>query len=173
MPRKKERQLKIMPIEVRKELSQVERCLAYYSDGYELDEQDAAYLDQLDQVFKIIHGQEDRDEAREKIKHLFELEEPKQIKKIIEDTMAVYGDFFTMSKEAMRIIQEKRHTRIYMGAVRNGEYASANKALKAIDDLYDLYKPDPSGSTANTRLPRVLRTTDPAALATITNEEDE
>ena len=162
-----------MPLEVRKELSQVERILAHYSDSYELDEQDAAYLDQLDQVFKIIHGEEDRDDAREKIKHLFELQSPKEITRIIDDTMAVYGDFFSMTKEAMRVIQEKRHTRLYQAAMRNGEYASANKALKAIDDLHDLYKFTGGRSQANTRLPRVRRTTDPDALRTITKDEDE
>lgn len=152
---------KFMPQEAAEQLNPIERIIASIQDDYALSEEDQVYLDQLNAVFKIIHGEEDRDAARKKITMQFG---KGNHAKLIDDCVAVYGDFFTINGAAMRIIQEKRHERVYEAAMRAGEYAAANRSLKAIDELYRLYHKVDDAPIANRRLPRVVRSSNPEAL---------
>jgi hypothetical protein len=155
---------KIMPSEAAAQLNQIERILAHLQDDYALSEEDSLYLDKLNMVFKIIHGEEDRDLARKKITMQFGAGNHK---KLIDDCTAVYGDFFIVNRVAMRIIQEKRHERVYEAAMRNQDYPAAERALKAIDQLYRLYEKNDDVPLGGRRLPKVKRTANPEALENI------
>ena len=152
-----------MPQEAKDQLSQIERLAAYYNDSYELDDEDAQYLERLDICFKMIHAEEERESAREKIRKLFSLQNPEAVTRLIDDCMSLYGDFFRINNEVMRVIQEKRHTLAYMKAQRDGEHAAAIRALQSIDKLYGLYGTRPD-APVDTKLPRTVRTSDPVAL---------
>ena len=160
---------KIMPDEVKEQLSQVERLQAYYNDSYELDEEDAKYLEQLDITFKMIHAEEERESAREKIRKLFNLREPAAVTQLIDDCLSLYGDFFRINNEVMRVIQEKRHTRAYMRAQRDGEHSAAIRALQSIDKLYDLYGTKVAAPVEK-KLPKVKLTSNVSALKKLADE---
>jgi hypothetical protein len=163
--------MKQLSEEAYSELDQVERILAHFHDNYELSEEDDAFLKQVNIVFKIIHHDEDEGSARKKIKTL--LGEGVKAKKIIDACTQIYGDFFTINQAAMRIIQEKRHERVYEAAMRNQDHPAAERALAAIDKLHRLYEKADSLPISSRKLPKIVRTADPAALKAIraVNEE--
>ncbi len=150
-------------------MSIVERIKAYYDNQYKLNEEDEAYLEKLNMVFKCIHNEERQDVARQKINILLG---KGNHQRIINHTVAVYGDFFEMNKDVMRIIQEKRHQRLYESALRAEEFAAAERALKAIDQLYHLYSKDSGMRVASTSLPRTRRTSNPEALKGLTGTNE-
>jgi len=162
-----------MPAEVAEVLTRVERIQAHFNDQYQLHDEDIEYLDKISTVFKIIHAEDERDLARGKIKQLYPDLSPAHIKNLIDDAMDVFGDFFEMNSDAMRIIQEKRHQRVYEAAMRAEDYPAAGRALKSIDQLYDLYNPKKTGRASTTKLPLVRRTSDPTALKKLTGDEEE
>lgn len=163
------KQLKQLPEEVADELSTVERIQAHYDDQYALSEEDGIYLDKLNMVFKCIHQEENRDISRAKLKMLLGEGDHQ---KIIDDTVAVYGDFFDINKKVMRVIQEKRYQRLYESAMRANEYAPAGRALNSIDRLQSLYTESGDDIQLPKNLPRIKRTSNPEALASLINDND-
>lgn len=171
--RHKEFKYKEMPEEVARILSQTERIQAHFNDQYELSEEDAKYLDKVNTVFAIIHGESDNDMAREKIRVVFKMDGNKQISDLVNAARLIYGDFFEMNRDVMRIIQEKRHQRTYEAAMRNADYPAAERALKSIDQLYQLYQRGTDTSRANTALPQTRRTSNTGALKKLTDGDEE
>jgi hypothetical protein len=155
---------KIMPEEAIQDMTRAERILAHYQDNYELHEDDRPYFDMINVAFKVIHADEDRDLSRRKLNQLFPQLRGKKMSRLIADVAFVYGEFYDINRQAMRIIQEKRHERVYESAMRAGEYAAAERALKAIDELHRLYEHKADLPNVHRKLKKVRRTTDPAAL---------
>lgn len=166
-----QRKVKPMPEKVAKQLSAAERIKAHFESSYELSDEDQEYLHDIDLAFRVTFGEPDRNDAREKIKHLFPKKTPLEIQHLIRDVGQIYGDYFEVSKTVMKVLQEKRHMRVYQDSCRQGEMSAANRALTAIDKLYDLYTPDKNKAKAR-KLPAVRRTNDPKALETITGTDD-
>jgi len=155
---------KKMPPEAAAELDQVERIIAHLEENYELLEQDEEYFDRINLVFKLIHGEEKRDVARKKITAVLG---KGNHTKIMDDCVRVYGDFFIINTAAMRVIQEKRHERVYEAAMKAQDFQAAERALKAIDQLHRLYTRTGDMPITNRKLPKVKLVTDPAALENI------
>lgn len=155
------------------DLTQVERIQAHFDDGLLLDEADVEYLNAINMVFKIIHNEENHDASRRKLRALMPNKTAEQLAKMIEDAMQVYGDFFRMSVEATRVIQVKAHQRVYEGALLAGDFATADTVLNRIDKLLGLHEANPAVNSVSKKLPTVRRTTDVAALKTITGHDPE
>lgn len=162
--------MKQLTEEAYKELNQVERILAHFHDNYELSEEDEAFLKQVNLVFKVVHQDEDEGSARKKITALLGKGNHKNL---LDACTQVYGDFFMINQAAMRIIQEKRHERLYEAAMRNMDYPAAERALAAIDKLHRLYEKADSLPISSRKLPKVTRTQDPIALRSIRASNDE
>lgn len=165
------RKLKTMPEEVKVQLSQVERIKAYFEDSYELDDDDQAYLHKIDLVFKVVHADDNINDARAKLKHLFPELNLTGINLLIKNAQAIYANFFDINEEVMKVMQEQRRMKIYHAALRSGDTQAANAALTAIDKLHGLYLKKPKGAKINIPLPVVRRTADPAALKNL-NKDD-
>ena len=162
-------QSKQLPKEVADELTTVERIQAHYDSQYELSTEDEIYLDKLNMVFKCIHQEENQEVSRTKIKMLLGDGNHQQL---IDDTVAVYGDFFDINKKVMRVIQEKRYQRLYESAIRADEFAAAGRALNSIDRLQSLYTEAANDINVPKKLPRVKRTSNPEALTNLTEDDD-
>lgn len=150
-----------------------DRILAHINDGYNLPDEDKPYLDTINMAFKLIHGEEDRDTIPKKLKTIFGHLKSKEIQKLIDDVTYVYGDFFLINRTVMRIIQERRHERVYEAAFQSGDYPASERALKSIDELNNLYSTRDTIPNSVRKMPRVKRTTDPAALKIITGTDNE
>lgn len=153
---------KKMPSEAAEQLTQVERLMAHINDGYEVLPEDAAYFEEISQTFRIIFDAETPEQARRKMVAI--LGKKRNLSKLIDDTVAVYGDFFLINKNALRVIQEKRHLYVYKRALADGDNASAEKALTAIDKLYHLYSKEDELPTSAQKLPKIERSSDPRIL---------
>jgi len=152
-----------MPQEAYEELTQVERIKAHLEHNYTISEEDGEYLAQLMEIFRIVQGDEYA-QARQKISQLYRHKfDRKRVERLIKDCTAVFGDFFEINQLAMRIIQLKRHERLYEAALRGKDFVAAGRELAAIDKLSDLYGPG-TKKAAIGKLPRIRRTSDPSAL---------
>lgn len=152
---------KIMPPEAAEQLDRIERIKAHLENDYELLEEDREYFDRLNIVFKLTHGEENPDVAMKKITAVLGAGDHSSL---IDDCSILYGDFFTINGAAMRVIQEKRHERVYEAAMSAQDFASAEQALKAIDNLYRLYNDTDDLPISNRRLPGVKLTSNTEAL---------
>lgn len=161
---------KKMSKEVAESLTQVERIIAHLENGYELLEDDHAYFDQISMAFRIIFAAETQQKARQKIVAV--IGKQPNLKKLIDDTVAVFGDFFLVNKNAMRVIQEKRHMYIHNKAIASDDLATAEKALVAIDKLYYLYDKEDKLPASSRKLPIVKRSSDPHVLQLQKNGTD-
>lgn len=161
---------KPMPEEIQ-ELEQCERLLAHLEDGYDLDAEDAEHMRTLTSAFKLIHDEESQDTVLSKLKTVFHDKSGKQIEQILNDTTFVFGDFFVVNQAAMRIIQERRHERIFEAALAAGEFKAAESAAKSIDQLNHLYDVKNRVPNSNRKLPKVRRTSDPATLKKLTGND--
>jgi hypothetical protein len=155
---------KKMTPEAAAQLDQVERIVAHVDDNYELLEDDLPYFEQLTQCFRMIHDDNDKESSRKKIKMMFP---GCDHRKLLDDTVRVYGDFFIINRAAMRIIQEKRHQALYDAAIRGDDFATAERCLIAIDKLHRLYEKHDDMPATHRQLPKVRLTTDPKALETL------
>lgn len=154
---------KILSIEEYSELTQAERIILHLKEGYELDDTDAMYFKKVNMAFKVIHGEEADDAVRTKINILFPDLSTKEKGQLISDVTMVYGDFFTINQDAMRIIQEMRHERVYEAALAAGDYSSAERAANAIDKLVKDAALS-QGAPLSRKLRKIRRTSDPSAL---------
>lgn len=155
--------MKKLPNEAIEDLTFSERIIAHFEDNYEVLEEDQVRFNQVNVAFKVIHGSDNDEYARRKLKVLFPELDTQKLTRIINDSVEIYGDFFVVNSNAMRVIQEKRHERVYESAMRHGDHAAAERALGAIDKLHRLYM-STAVSAPSTRLPKTRRTSDPQAL---------
>jgi hypothetical protein len=152
---------KKMTEEAAQELSQVERILAHVQDNYELLEDDRPYYDTITQCFRLIHGDEDKEASRKKIKQCFPGSNHREL---IDHVTMVFGDFFIINRAAMRIIQEKRYQALYDSALRGGDYATAQRCLNAIDKIHRLNEKHDDLPITNRKLPKVEINSNPTTL---------
>jgi len=152
---------KILPPEVAEELTQIERLVAHIDNGYALLDEDRERMEVLGQCFRIIYDCESPEKARRKMMAFFSSDI--DLAKLVDDTTLVFGDFFKINKDALRVIQEKRHLDVYRMAISAENYDAAERALAAIDKLYLLYDKNDTEPYKDTKLPVVRRTSDPKA----------
>lgn len=153
---------KEMPDSVAEEMTQIERLVAHVENGYKIREEDEEYFETINMAFRVIFAADSPDQARKRINGLFLTKtSPKFVTKIIDDVTVIYGDFFEVNKNALRVIQEKRHLSLYHRALREDNIEVAEKALAAIDRLYLLHSPSEGTSSKRRKLPKIKRTSDP------------
>lgn len=160
-----------MPDEIL-ELSVAERILAHIQEQYDLPEEDAAYLNNVNAAFKIIHGEEDKENISTKLKMMFGHLGNKKIEQLVDDVTFIYGDFFVINQAAMRVIQERRHERVFEAAMKDNDFQAAERAAKAIDQLHRLYDVRDKLPSTSRKLPKVRRTTNPQALKKLTGTDE-
>lgn len=150
---------KIMPAEVAEELTQIERLVAHIENGYALYPEDRERMELLSQCFRIIYDCETPEKARRKLTAFFD--KSLDLALLVDETTLVFGDFFKINKDALRIIQEKRHLDVYRMAMQSCDYDAAERALGSIDKLYLLYDKNDKEPYKDTKLPIVRRSSDP------------
>lgn len=152
---------KKMPKSVANDMTQVERIVAHVENGYELLEEDIEYFEEINQAFRIIFSAESPDQARSRLRAFFKFGKGTLINKVIDDTTTVYGNFFVVNKNALRVIQEKRHLAMYHRALRDNNLEVAQKSLVSIERLYLMYTREEESTSTSRKLPRVRRSSDP------------
>lgn len=154
------------------ELSIAERILAHIREQYTLPVEDRSYLDTVNAAFKIIHGEEDKENIPKKLRMMFTDMANKEISQLIDDVTFIYGDFFVINQAAMRVIQERRHERVFEAAMAEGDYQAAERAAKSIDQLHRLYDVRDKLPSTSRKMPKVIRTSNPAALKKLNGTDE-
>lgn len=131
-------------------------------EGYELLDEDQEKMEQVDVAFRIIYKAENPDRARKLLARQYP---KKRLDLIIDLVTQLYGDFFDVNKEALRIIQHKRYERMILRAERAENWDLVEKLSGRIDKLFDLYNPDDKRKMVRRKLPTIRRSSDPAVLA--------
>ena len=153
-------------------LSIAERILSHIKDQFTLPEEDKAYLATVNAAFKIIHGEEDKENIPKKLRLMFEHLSNKAIAQLIDDVTFIYGDFFVINQAAMRVIQERRHERVFEAAMLSQDFAAAERAAKSIDQLHRRYDVRDKLPSTSRRLPKVVRTSNTSALKKLNGTDE-
>ncbi|MEM9836170.1 MAG: hypothetical protein AAF828_06695 [Bacteroidota bacterium] len=161
---------KKLPDDPTNSLTLAERLEAYMLENYELLEEDREKMKQVDLAFRIIYKAENPDRARKLLaRHL----PPGSLNKVIDLVTRLYGDFFDVNKEALRIIQHKRYERMIRHAEILENWDLVERLNGRIDKLFDLYNQEDTRKTVRRKLPKIRRSSDPKVLQEqIANNED-
>ncbi|MEL6142778.1 MAG: hypothetical protein AAFU67_14305, partial [Bacteroidota bacterium] len=142
-------------------LSLEERLEAYVHENYELRPEDQEIMEAVDMAFRLIHTCEDVAKARKLLHRQF----PQKNKShLIRLATVIYGDFFHVNREAMRITQHLRYERWIRKAEAAGELDVVDRMSGKIDKLFGLYDQTAKEPNKAYKLPRVSRSSDTQVL---------
>jgi hypothetical protein len=152
---------KKLPDNPTESLTLAERLEAYMVEGYELLEEDREKMEQVDIAFRMIYKAENPERARKLLARQYP---GQKLDVIIDLTTQLYGDFFDVNKEALRIIQHKRYEQLINRAMTADNLELVDKFMGKLDKLFDLTNPDDKRKMVRRKLPKIVRSSDPQVL---------
>lgn len=149
-------------IELPEKPDRLDAIKAHLTEGTEISPTQQDMLAKYKAAFTWMSKSKSPGETIQKLERHYELSYP-QAAKIVRDTIKLYGDVNSYSKQGLKQLMYEKFLRLATRAERNDDMASAERLMDKACKVMDLYNPKDEKSSGTTNI-FISFTDDPAAL---------